>query len=79
MSIEIDEKINLLSDASVGSVAFDRCPKCKANLCGPPIAKPLKDKGYYGDQTHFSYRIGIVNHDRVTHWRCPDCDHVWKR
>ena len=55
------------------------CPSCKADLTGSEI--PEKDRVYYGGHSHFSNAIGLYDRkkDRTTHWKCPDCKHVWAR
>ena len=59
----------------------DICPKCGADLTGEPIPQEYIDKGYYGNNTHYSrvgsiYDIGL---DRTVAWVCPDCKHEWER
>lgn len=55
----------------------DQCPACKADLTGEPI--PDKDKEHYEKgSAHFSRIIGMVENDRIHHWRCPDCGHEEK-
>jgi len=59
----------------------DKCLLCDADLQGEPIPKKSRDKGYYGDKTHFSRRIGISDPrlDRIVEWLCPDCGGRWNR
>ena len=54
----------------------DKCPHCGVSLIGDPIPEDQRDK-YYGRETHWRREIGIVEHDRVTKWRCPDCGREW--
>lgn len=51
------------------------CPKCGSSWKGDEIAKKYKDKGYYGDKTHFSRAISIYDRDKdmTVAIRCPDC------
>ncbi len=55
--------------------AAEHCPLCGADLQGPPI--PEQDRQYYGGATHFSRKVGIVGHDRIDRWQCPDCKGEW--
>jgi hypothetical protein len=52
------------------------CPKCHADLTGPPIPKE-KQAIFAG--THFGRRIGISDGDSVGFWKCPECYHEWPR
>ncbi len=60
-------------------VLHETCPKCAVSLQGPPI--PEKYLAMYGGKTHFSRALGLYDRDRdsTTHWKCPDCGHVWDR
>ena len=49
----------------------DNCPLCGADLRGPEI--PEQDRWAYGGRKRFSRRIGVIEHDRVDRWLCPDC------
>ena len=51
--------------------APERCPFCGADFDGGPI--PEWDRPAYGGATRFSRAVGIVEHDRIDHWQCPDC------
>ncbi len=56
------------------------CPECGADWTGPPIPQDIRH--HYGDQTHFSRRIGIELkgiYDGVIVWKCPDCGHMKHR
>lgn len=55
----------------------DKCPGCKSDLVGEPI--PEKYRHYYGNKTHFSRKIALVDRekDRATHYKCPDCKYLW--
>ena len=57
----------------------DKCPQCGADFQGKPI--PAEDQHLFGGETHFSRRISIYSRepDRTTHYKCPDCGHVWER
>ena len=56
----------------------DECPN-GCDLQGPPI--PEKHRQHYGDETHFSRRVGVYDLalDRTMFWRCPDCGVEWDR
>lgn len=54
-----------------------KCPQCGAILIGDPI--PEDQRHLYGGELFFSRKIGNSNRDRITHWSCPDCGHVWER
>lgn len=56
---------------------IDQCPKCKVSLIGEAI--PKEHRHHFGNQTHFSRKIGIVVNDRVRTWQCPECGHKWPR
>lgn len=52
------------------------CPDCGSNWQGAPIPQEAIDKGWYGDNTHFSRLIGVEvrgAYDGVLYWQCPDC------
>jgi len=76
MSLPDIENIGIRQDWMVIMI---KCPKCKASLRGKRI--PEKHREAYGNATHFSRVIGLYdrNLDRTTHWKCPDCGHVWLR
>lgn len=59
-------------------MAWRYCPKCKADLTGPPIPERQREFCRPGD-THFSRVIGIYDRDldRTVGWRCPDCKEEW--
>ena len=57
------------------------CPECGADFKGDPIPEEYQDK-YYGGETHYSRLIGIEDpmvYDGISWWKCPDCEHIWKR
>jgi len=56
----------------------ESCPQWGVDLQGKPI--PEDEQHLFG-ATHFNRKIGIydMNEDRTTHYRCPDCDHMWER
>ena len=52
------------------------CPACGVSWRGDPIPQEYRDKGWYGDKTHFSRLIGVEypeRYDGVWEWVCPDC------
>jgi predicted Zn-ribbon and HTH transcriptional regulator len=52
------------------------CPKCKADLDGGPIPENIRE--HYRPPYRWSRVIGVeLDHDRIEHWRCPDCGHEW--
>lgn len=55
------------------------CPSCGANLQGEPIPEEYRE--YYGEQTHYSRKIGRYDYDedRIVEWQCPDCMDIWIR
>lgn len=61
------------------------CPKCHADLAylapEESIPDPLGFAVDPDDHTVYSRVIGIYDRDkdRTTHWRCPDCNHEWRR
>jgi predicted RNA-binding Zn-ribbon protein involved in translation (DUF1610 family) len=57
------------------------CPECGADFQGEPIPQEYIDKGHYGEHTHFSRIIALIDQrvDRVVSWACPDCKHEWPR
>jgi hypothetical protein len=57
----------------------ERCPACDADFQGPPINPEYQH--YYGKATHYSRVIALtpLERDVATHWKCPDCGHVWTR
>jgi hypothetical protein len=57
----------------------EECPKCHKSMQGEPI--PEKYLQHYGKKTHYSRVIALYDRskDRTTHWKCPDCGHVWER
>jgi hypothetical protein len=57
------------------------CPNCLVSFQGDPIPQEYIDAGYYGDKTHWSTVIGIydMTEDCTVAWRCPFCQHEWKR
>jgi hypothetical protein len=60
-------------------VTTNNCPACKTSLIGDPI--PEEKRKYYAG-THWRREIGIQDsklYDGVLWWKCPDCNHVWKR
>lgn len=60
----------------------DICPHCGSNLRGEPIPQEYRDKGWYGDGTHYSRMIGHEIsgiYDGVLFWSCPDCGGRWHR
>ena len=65
----------------LGVCPGDHCAICHACLCGDPIPKEYIDKGYYGNQTHFSKKIGIYDRekDRTGKYQCPYCNASWAR
>jgi len=60
-------------------MVFEKCPHCKVSLQGDLI--PMEHREYYGNNTHFSRLISVYDHneDRSVAYRCPDCEHEWKR
>ena len=57
----------------------DNCPSCEVSLIGDPIPEDIVEH-YSG--THWRREIGIEDpkqYDGVLWWKCPDCEHVWKR
>jgi hypothetical protein len=63
----------------LGLCKADHCPYCKSCLKGEPIPNKWMDKGYYGDETHYSRLIAIQDtiRDRVVRHQCPDCNASW--
>lgn len=60
----------------------ESCPHCGVSLQGDPIPQEYQDKGYYGDHTHFSKKIGHEErgvYDGVLYWSCPQCRGKWHR
>jgi hypothetical protein len=60
----------------------EHCPHCNADLTGEPIPQEYIDKGYYGDKTHYSRKVGHEIrgvYDGVLFWSCPDCGKAWPR
>ena len=71
------------------------CPNCGMNFDGDLIfdtfmekyqdeAKALESAASYGATKttgRWGHKIGIysMEEDRTTHWKCPDCEHEWKR
>lgn len=71
------------------------CPNCNMDFDGGSIWEHFfKEKGdelkadriaeMYGatrESGRWSKKIGIsdLDLDRVTHWKCPECEHVWER
>lgn len=55
----------------------ETCPKCGTDFRGDPIPKEVQEQ--YGEHKYLSRVIGIVDRDRVTHWKCPDCGFTWPR
>lgn len=57
----------------------DECPGCGADLRGPEIPQEYREKGWYGDRTHYSRVLGVEysegpeRYDGVSEWVCPDC------
>ncbi len=61
---------------------IDNCPHCGVSLLGAPIPQASRDKGYYGDATHFRRELGVEIagvYDGVLYWTCPDCGGRWHR
>jgi len=60
----------------------ETCPRCGVSLQGLPIPQEYLDKGWYGDKTHYSRKIGVeipTVYDGVLYWMCPDCSWAWNR
>jgi hypothetical protein len=57
----------------------NNCPECGISLRGEPI--PLKDREFFGNETHFNRVIGIYERqlDKTIIWLCPDCGYRWSR
>jgi hypothetical protein len=61
-------KINMTYPAS--------CPKCEADLDGGEI--PEKDRQFYSPPYRFGRVIAVIEDDRFSRWKCPDCQHQWR-
>lgn len=60
----------------------DSCPLCGTDLIGDPIPQESRDRGSYGEATHFRREIGVEIrgvYDGVLYWKCPDCGGAWNR
>ena len=57
-------------------VIHDPCPNCGTNLDNGPIPVEIAAR-YYSAPYRWQREIGIVEHDRVVRWKCPDCEHEW--
>lgn len=53
------------------------CPECHADLDGGPIPEEIRE--HYSPPYRWSRVLGQSNGDSITHWQCPDCQHVWQR
>lgn len=60
----------------------EECPACGSKMQGEPIPQEVRDRGGYGDLTHYSRCMGYDIrgvYDGVLIWGCPDCGHLWPR
>lgn len=58
----------------------ENCVKCKASLLGGEIPEDIRE--HYSPPYHWSRVIGIEVrglYDGVLYYKCPDCQHIWKR
>lgn len=57
----------------------ETCPSCHAKMQGDPIHE--KHREAFGGKTHYSRIISMydVEEDRTTHYRCPECQFIWRR
>lgn len=64
----------------VGACGGEHCPLCQYCLKGAAIPEESINAGYYGDATHFSYKIGRYSRqrDKVVEWECPECKGIWR-
>lgn len=54
------------------------CPHCGADIIGDEI--PIEIRNNYKPPYYWRRKIGItdIELDRITHWQCPDCNHIWE-
>lgn len=54
----------------------ERCPRCDADLDGGEIPENIRE--HYSPPYRFGRVIAIVEDDRFSRWKCPDCGNQWR-